>query len=489
MAPATVHLGVAGDLLEETESRSHRDSVAGGLPAFPGAGPPVDAAAHAAAADLAALPPPCPACAAPTALVLQAHAPVPGAPDRALYVFSCVNGTERGGCGGGGCAAGECGWVALRAGLGGRCSEAVAAPSPPASVPAPPPAAAAAPPPPPPPAFGGGGGWDDDDDDDGGSAPATPLDLTALSAELAAAGAALAAAQAEPRRPAAKDAREARPEGGEQQAPPSTTPSWSPQPSASTPTLPAFWVGWEAEPGGPPASTPAEDAHIAALLAAYRAEEGGGEEAVPDDENGGGESGGGGGARCTAGPSSSSSSAKPPAANVSWAGEAYEPDAAPGADAAYMRFAKRIARRPAQVARYHERATDESGFEGGGGSGGGAGGVAWPAEGGPPPPPPCPLCGGPRALELQLVAPLAAMFDEAAAWSAGGGGQAGGGGGDGGGGGGGGDEGSDGGGGGGAPAAWRWLTVGVWACGSADCGGGGGDGGWVAREVVALVNE
>lgn len=457
---APVHLGVAGELIGPSEVRRHVHSVAGGSPAFPGAGPPLHAssASAAAAADLATLPPPCPTCSAPTALVLQAHAPLPGAPDRALYVFSCVSsgGSGEGG-GGGGCAEREGGWVALRAGVGRSTAGEGAA-----SLVAEPTAAPAAPAPaPPPPASvfgGGGGGWSDDDGNDeggGGASDGTkPFDLIALSAELAAAGEALAAAQATgKRRPPFKEA----PEPGDAPA----TPSWSPPPSTSTPTLPAFWVGWAPEPAGPAKASAAEDAHIAALLAAYKAEEGGedgGEEAVPDD----GDDEGGCGSCTPAAPGpSSSSSKKTTATDVSWAGEAYEPDAAPGADAAYLRFAKRLGRRPDQVARYYDGTA--------GGGGGSGSGVVWPVEGGPPPAPPCPLCGGARALELQLVPPLTAMFDEAAAWEGTGAGD---------------DDG------GGAPGAWRWATVGVWACGAAGCGRpGGAASGWVAREVVGVVDE
>jgi len=502
-----VHLGVAGALMHPTDARTHRDCVAGGLPAFPGTGPPTDAKTHVAAAaagtrgtNLATLPPPCPLCARPTAAVLQVHAPRPGVPDRALYVFCCVSGGEDG------CAARAEGWVALRAGAGSGggtgAGGGAAAPPPPsaAAVEAPPPPPPApAPPAPPAPVFGGGGGssgggWDDDggSDDGGGgggvaagqvaccapSASAPPLDLAALGAELAAAGAALADAQAGPRKPQQQRHHHHPGRAGGGPAPPPTTPSWAlppppppPPPPPAAHLLPAFWVGWEPEPAGLPRSTAAEDAHIAALLAAYRAEEG----AVP--EGGEGDAVGGGGGACTPGPSDEKA-----AAGMSWAGEAYEPDAAPGVDAAYLRFSRRIARQPAQVARYLD-AGAEAGRGGGGrgGAGGGQGDVAWPAEGGPPPAPPCPLCRGPRSLELQLVAPLAAMFDEAAAWAREGHGGSG-------------DAGPAGdargsAAGGGAPAAWRWLTVGVWACGRADCGGAGGGGGWVAPEIVGLVNE
>ena len=485
-APPPVQVAAAGDLVHDAP-RSHRDCVAGGVPAFPGDRAPVFLSGGGGGRDGGGaatpscpllrrtggqFPPPCPLCATPTVQAVQVHAPRPGSPDRALYLFCCM---------GEACAASEGGWVGWVAGLmkgGGGGSPP--APSPPPAAPA---AAAPATTTPSSTVFGGGGGgdgWGDSEDDDGGdSAAPSTLDLASLTAELAAAGAALErAGPGGTGRSTGQQQAGVPPAEAASHAPhPPPPPSWSPPPATpSTPALPCFWVGWTAEPAAPPPPAAADDAHIAALLAAYRAEEGGEgseeEEALPDgeaEEERRGKHGV---------PSSPSAAPSPAtAAAASWAGEAYEPDAAPGADPAYLRFARRLERAPGQVARYlppapskkpSQASTDEAPAPP-------PSGLAWPSPAGPPAAPPCLRCGSPRSPELQVVAPLASILEEAAQWERGARGEE------------------------GAPSsslpppkAWQWLTVGLWTC-DADCAGRGvrlAEGvGWVAEEWVAAVNE
>ena len=337
-----------------------------------------------------------------------------------------------------GCAGDECGradaaWAAVR--VQGEAVAVAVVESPAAARPPPPP-------PPPPPAdddwgLGAGGGAF------GGAAPSSSsLSLADVSAELERAAAALAAA---PPPPAARPRDHAT--AGEPAQRPPPPPCWTPAEWAP-PRLVEFYVGWKAEPSPraplPPSRGP-DDAHVAALLAAYRAAGGDDAEAVPDDDA----CGGGGGSGAPPAPTTT--------ATASWSGEAYEPDAAPGASTSYLAFAARVAREPGQLARYSLGAPP-----------------LWPLAPGrgatsrppaPPPPPPCTACAASRRWEMALVSPLAALLDEAAEWAGGGKGAP------------------------GCPAGWEWTTIAVATC-ERDCGGASEPGDVVAvQEHVCVANE
>ena len=435
-----VQLGVAGDLVAASHGApAAADSRVGGAPLLPGGGAPAGWAR-----------PACGVCGTNMALVLQvregllwwncgvhfaaeapadqpspppqrtptqAHAPLPRHPDRVLVVFGCA-GDE--------CGRADAAWAAVRV---QGAAVAVAEAETPAAAHSPP-----LPPPPPPPA---------DDDwglgaDDGASA--SSMSLADVSAELERAAAALAAA---PPQTAARPRDAGTPEPAQRPPPP---PCWTPA-EWGPPRLVEFYVGWKAEPSPraplPPSSAP-DDAHVAALLAAYRAAGGDDAEAVPDDD-----ACGGGGSGAPSAPATT--------ATASWSGEAYEPDAAPGASSAYLAFAARVAREPGQLARYSLGTPP-----------------LWPLAPGrgatsrppaPPPPPPCSACASPRRWEVALVSPLAALLDEAVDWAGGGKSAP------------------------GCPAGWEWTTVAVATC-ERDCGGASEPGGVVAvREHVCVANE
>lgn len=409
-----VHVALPGDLIAGGDRAGPRESHVGGVPVLPGA-PAGDP-----------LPPSCGTCGDAMVLVLQvwpkegrwwgkvrrrrlrrpfaarwqttlppssqAHTPLPSLVDRCLLVYAC--------------AGDECGqeagaWAAVRVQRRGGAVESRRPPPPPPPPPAPTPSESDASPPP---------------GDDWGLG--------------AGAGWGVAAAAAAPAAPAPRAA-------SASTAASDSASWWSPPPSSAART--PFRVVWAPEP--PPRRLPGPaDAHVAALLASYVDDGDIGEAMVEAAVD----CGGGGGGGTSAAPAAT---ATPPSSAVGWAGEAYEPDAAPGADAAYLAFAKRLAWAPTQLARHGVGARP-----------------LWPKQVPPPPPPPCPACGAARAWELTLVSPLAALMDEAAEWAR----EAG-------------REGR------GAPAAWAWASLAVAACVDS-CGGGDSD--IVAySEHVALANE
>ena len=400
-----VHVALPGALIEAGDRAGPRESHVGGVPVLPGA------------PSGTALPPACGSCGDDMVLVLQvreegereraweglgprragrqpvpplsqAHTPLPALVDRCLLVYAC--------------AGDECGkeagaWAAVRVQRRQGGGESRRPPSPPPApllTPA-----------------------------DEADAPLAPSDDWGLGA--GAGWGVVAAAPAQARAPSA-------PRGPPAATDASSSSSWwSPPPSFAART--PFRVVWAAEP--PPLRPPGPaDSHVAALLSAY-VDDGDAGEAVVEAVDCEGQ---GAAAAPTATP-------PPPSAVVGWAGETYEPDAAPGADAAYLAFAKRLAWAPTQLARHGVGAAP-----------------LWPKKEAPPSPPPCASCGARRAWELTLVSPLAALMDEAAAWA--------------------GANGA------GAPRAWEWAALAVAAC-AESCGVGDEGDVVTCAEHVALANE
>ncbi|KAK9806867.1 hypothetical protein WJX72_005509 [[Myrmecia] bisecta] len=81
-----------------------------------------------------------------------------------------------------------------------------------------------------------------------------------------------------------------------------------------------------------------------------------------------------------------------------WAGEGYEHASATGADSMYLKFSKRLQRCPQQCLRYSF-----------------GGKVLWPGSR-PPAVPACDTCRRARVFEMQLMAPLIHLTEEAAEW-------------------------------------------------------------------------
>lgn len=120
---------------------------------------------------------------------------------------------------------------------------------------------------------------------------------------------------------------------------------------------------------------------------------------------------------------------------MGWSGEQYEPDSAFGASAEFLKFARRVARVPEQCARYGVGVP-----------------VLWPAgEKRLPDTGACKRCGAARRWELQVMAPLLAMVDEAREWHVAEGAA---------------EESLL-----GYPSSWDWSTVAVATC-TASCDGG-----------------
>ncbi len=317
-------------------------------------------------------------------------------PDRFLYILGCV--AEE-------CGAAEGSWRAL------RCQ-------PPAVVPAAPPrpTAAAAPP-----AAAAADRWGL-----GAGADDAALNFGDLTAAL---GAMAPPAAAPPKagRPGAAAAAAAAAEPADPAAAALET---------SRPRLPAFYLYADVEPAAVCDAAGGGAGHVAELLEAYRTEEGGGGAALPDaaaaPAAAGGEAGG-----------------------EAWEGEAYEEDAVLAAEgravagAAFLKFARRLARCPDQCARYARGAPP-----------------LWPAAGAPPAPAPCGACGAPRAYELSLAPPLIAALGEAAEWGRARGACA--------------AEARR------PPEAWAWAAAALAAC-SASCAGGAAAP--YAEEALALAGE
>ncbi|KAF8065777.1 PED1 [Scenedesmus sp. PABB004] len=415
-----VWLGLAGELVGADEPVDHYTTRVGGRAAFPGAAPP---AAVGGGAGLA-----CGVCGRPLALVLQAYAPHPAAQERTLMVWGCV----RLGCGK---APGA--WRALRCQLPDAASaDAPPLPQqpqqrqqqqhdPPPSQPAPDPPASSD--------CGFGAAGDDWGAPGPGAAADDPFDFSDLTSSLEATAAHQQAAAA------AKQgrARHAQPGPAADEPPPAVCCR-----PALGPALPEFHLYSEQEPGDVGGSAPlsgAELAHVQELLAAYRAAEaaaagGAGSSAAaaaPAAPAPGGAAGAGGGEG---------------GGEEAWGGEGYEKPELRGVERGYLKFSRRLARRPQQCARYAL-----------------GGALLWPRAA-PPRPAPCGRCGGPRAFELQLTPALIQLTIEAAHMAHGAGLPV--------------DRDAvDG------AANWDWATVAVFTC-AASCGGG--DAAW---EEVALVNE
>ncbi|BDA48120.1 probable programmed cell death protein 2-like [Coccomyxa sp. Obi] len=190
------------------------------------------------------------------------------------------------------------------------------------------------------------------------------------------------------------------------------------------PALPEFHLMLESEPGADGKLKTREQKHVEALLAQYQREEG-----LPQVEEPTSSGQGGGG----------------------WGGEGYEKPSAASADLAFHRYAKRLQRKPEQCIRL-------------------GGALLWPKEQ-QPQLDRCRCCGDDheQILEVQLMAPLIPMLEEAAQWV------------------------KDGHAGPAraadfvpVPLSWEWLTIGVFSCGNTaskadSCG--------VVEKTVVIANE